>query len=83
MRAPALFNRGDDHGEEMVARMQDTMLPMPPLSEELRRAKPNPIIAAWVDAGMPSATAAAAESRSAPVDHGPGCTADYSLKRAV
>ena len=54
VRAPALFT-GETYGEEMVRRMQDTMLPMPPVGEELRPTEADiAIIAAWVDAGMPT-----------------------------
>ena len=55
VRSQARWTGEATYGEEMVARMQDTMNPMPPKTEELRPTDADiAIIAAWVDAGMPT-----------------------------
>jgi hypothetical protein len=46
---------GRTYGEEMLVRMQDTVKPMPPYGATLRPTEADvAVIAAWVDAGMPT-----------------------------
>ena len=55
VRSQAQWTGEVTYGDEMVARMQDTMNPMPPKTEELRPTDADiAIIAAWVDTGMPT-----------------------------
>ena len=56
VRSPSLSS-GETYGDKMVVRMRATMDPMPPQSEELRPTEADiAVIAAWVEAGMPTGT---------------------------
>ena len=55
VRSQARWTGEATYGDEMVARMQDTMNPMPPKAEVVRPTEADiAIIAAWVDTGMPT-----------------------------